>query len=110
MTTPTAPKYRTTTQACSCPGFWYRRTCKHVIAYRDAVALVAAQDAVNLAWQTPMGDSLSPIGGAGQTPIPANLTPMGGAGRIKVDDLDDAVYEIKRLRELLLDLGVDPDG
>ena len=28
----------------------------------------------------------------------------------KVDDLDDAVYEIKRLRELLLDLGVDPDG
>ncbi len=28
----------------------------------------------------------------------------------KVDDLDDAVYEIKRLREMLLDLGVDPDG
>ena len=28
----------------------------------------------------------------------------------KVDDLDDAVYEIKRLRGLLLDLGVDPDG
>ena len=28
----------------------------------------------------------------------------------KVADLDDAVYEIKRLRELLLDLGVDPDG
>ena len=28
----------------------------------------------------------------------------------KVDDLDDAVYEIKRLRELLLELGVDPDG
>ena len=28
----------------------------------------------------------------------------------KVDDLDDAVYEIKRLREMLHDLGVDPDG
>ena len=28
----------------------------------------------------------------------------------KVDDLDDAVCEIKRLRGLLLDLGVDPDG
>ena len=28
----------------------------------------------------------------------------------KVDDLDDAVCEIKRLREMLLDLGVDPDG
>ena len=28
----------------------------------------------------------------------------------KVDDLDNAVYEIKRLREMLLDLGVDPDG
>ena len=27
----------------------------------------------------------------------------------KVDDLDDAVAEIKRLRELLLDLGVNPD-
>ena len=26
----------------------------------------------------------------------------------KVGDLDDAVYEIKRLREMLLDLGVDP--
>ena len=50
MTTPTAPKYRTTTQACSCPGFWYRRRCRHIIAYREAVALVQAQDAVNLAW------------------------------------------------------------
>ena len=28
----------------------------------------------------------------------------------RVDDLDDAVCEIKRLRGLLLDLGVDPDG
>ena len=28
----------------------------------------------------------------------------------KVDDLDDAEYEIKRLRGMLLDLGVDPDG
>ena len=49
MTTPTAPKYRTTTRACSCPGFWYRRTCRHYRAYREAVALVLAQDAVNRA-------------------------------------------------------------
>ena len=44
----TTPKYRTTTQACSCPGFWYRRTCRHIIAYREAVALVEAQNAVNV--------------------------------------------------------------
>ena len=44
----TTPKYRTTTQACSCLGFWYRRTCKHYRAYREARALVQAQDAVNL--------------------------------------------------------------
>ena len=25
------------------------------------------------------------------------------------EQMDDAVYEIKRLRELVLDLGVDPD-
>ena len=52
MTTPTAPKYRTTTQACSCSGFWYRRTCKHFRAYRDAVALVLAQNAINASWDT----------------------------------------------------------
>ena len=28
----------------------------------------------------------------------------------RVDDLDDAVSEIKRLREMLLELGIDPDG
>ena len=43
----TAPKYRTDTRACSCPGYWYRRTCKHYRAYREAVALVVAQDALN---------------------------------------------------------------
>ena len=48
MTTPTAPKYRTTTRACSCPGFWYRRTCRHYRAYREAVALVAAQNSANV--------------------------------------------------------------
>ena len=47
MTTPTAPKYRTDSQACSCPGYWYRRTCKHFRAYREAVALVLAQDSAN---------------------------------------------------------------
>ena len=25
----TTPKYRTDARACSCPGFWYRRTCRH---------------------------------------------------------------------------------
>ena len=42
-----APKYLTTTQACSCPGYWYRRTCRHYRAYREAVALVLAQDVFN---------------------------------------------------------------
>ena len=41
------PKYLTTIQACSCPGYWYRRTCKHYRAYREAVALVLAQETVN---------------------------------------------------------------
>ena len=44
-----ALKYRTASLACSCPGFWFRRTCKHYRAYREAVALVVAQDAVNTA-------------------------------------------------------------
>ena len=47
----TTPKYRTDTRACSCPGFWYRRTCKHFRAYGEAVALVLAQDAANLAYK-----------------------------------------------------------
>ena len=51
------PKYRTDTRACSCPGFWFRRTCKHCRAYRDAVALVRAQDAVNVAWDTAKGSN-----------------------------------------------------
>ena len=61
----TTPKYLTTTQACSCPGYWYRRTCKHVIAYREAVALVQAQDVFNreCSPQSRIGDNLSPIGG-----------------------------------------------
>ena len=35
-----APRYRTDAMACSCKGFWFRRSCKHIIAYREAVALV----------------------------------------------------------------------
>ena len=59
MTTPTAPKYRTTARACSCPGFWYRKTCRHYRAYRDAVALVVAQDrGEHWAWDTAKGRSL----------------------------------------------------
>ena len=52
-----APKYRTDSQACSCPGYWYRRTCKHYRAYGEAVALVLAQDAANTAWDTAKGAS-----------------------------------------------------
>ena len=51
----TTPKYRTDTRACSCPGFWYRRTCKHYRAYGEAVSLVRAQNAVNLIWDTGRG-------------------------------------------------------
>ena len=56
MTTPTAPKYlHRLLRSCSCPGYWYRRTCKHFRAYREAVALVLAQDSANLAWDTARG-------------------------------------------------------
>ena len=48
----TEAKYRTDLTACSCPGYWYRRMCRHIAAYRDAVALVLAQDAANVAWDT----------------------------------------------------------
>ena len=50
-----APKYRTDSQACSCPGYWYRRTCKHYRAYGEAVALVLAQDAANVTWDKARG-------------------------------------------------------
>ena len=43
-----APRYRTDAMACSCLGFWYRKTCRHWRAYRDAVLLVEAQEAVNV--------------------------------------------------------------
>ena len=43
------PKYRTDTRACSCPGFWFRRTCKHYRAYGEAMALVVEQDKANKA-------------------------------------------------------------
>ena len=43
----------------SCPGFWFRRSCRHFIAYREARALVAAQDAVNVAWDTPKGGNVA---------------------------------------------------
>ena len=37
--------------ACSCPGYWWRRTCRHYRAYGEAVALVLAQNAVNKAYK-----------------------------------------------------------
>ena len=55
----TTPKYRTDARGCSCTGFWYKRTCRHIIAYREAVALVQAQDAVNMAWDTGRGGNVA---------------------------------------------------
>ena len=57
----TLPKYRTDSQACSCPGYWYRRDCKHYRAYREAVSLVQAQDTFNETY-SPMVDAVSSIG------------------------------------------------
>ena len=51
----TQPKYRTDARACSCPGYWYRRTCKPYRAYGEAMALVLAQDVFNVAWDTARG-------------------------------------------------------
>ena len=70
MTTPRAPKYRTDTQACSCPGYWYRRTCKHYRAYGEAVSLVVAQDAAKTAW-SPIHAMFACIG----------VSPVVGIGR-----------------------------
>ena len=56
--------YRTDAQACSCPGYWYRKTCRHWRAYREAVALLEAQDAVNASWdtgQSTMGAMCAPM-------------------------------------------------
>ena len=47
--------------ACSCPGYWWRRTCRHYRAYRDAVALVLAQDVFNQTY-SPIGVKLTPMG------------------------------------------------
>ena len=70
-----APKYRTDARACSCLGFWYRRSCKHIRAYREAVALVLAQDAVNKAW-SPIPVKLTGMG-RGASPIPAKFACIG---------------------------------
>ena len=51
----TTPRYRTDARACSCPGFWYRRRCRHWRAYCAAVDLVEAQNAVNMALGYPKG-------------------------------------------------------
>ena len=66
-----APKYRTDAQAYSCPGFWYRKTCRHYRAYRDAVSLVEAQDAVNTAWP--------PVVGLSQVQV-SRIRSVNGAG------------------------------
>ena len=41
------------------------RTCKHYRAYREAVALVLAQDAVNKAWGAPAGGNVAVRGSHG---------------------------------------------
>ena len=51
----TTPKDRTDSQACSCPGYWYRRDCRHWRAYCDAVSLLVAQEVFNGAWETARG-------------------------------------------------------
>ena len=66
----TTPKYRTDSQACSCPGYWYRRDCKHYRAYGEAVALVQVQDAANTAW-SPIHAMFACIG----------VSPVVGLGR-----------------------------
>ena len=70
------PKYKTDARACSCPGFWYRRTCKHYRAYAEAVALVLAQDAANLAWETGRVGGEA-VRGSHATPTPANIAGVG---------------------------------
>ena len=71
-----APKYRTDSQACSCPGFWFRHTCKHYRAYAEAVALVLAQDAANLAWETERVGG-GAVRGSHATPTPAIIAGVG---------------------------------
>ena len=73
----TTPKYRTDSLACSCPGYWYRRTCKHYRAYREAVALVVAQDAVNRHWQDCRYESERIKDVDTGSPTGANLVPVG---------------------------------
>ena len=73
-----APKYRTDAQACSCPGYWYRRTCRHYRAYRDAVSLVQAQDVFNQAW-SPIVDRLSGMGRWVRGPLPAGKPAQPGS-------------------------------
>ena len=72
----TTPRYRTDSQACSCPGYWWRRDCRHWRAYREAVALVLAQEAANLTWDTAQGSNAA-VRGSHATPIPAMIAGIG---------------------------------
>ena len=71
----TQPKYRTDARACSCPGYWYRRTCKHFRAYGEALALVLAQNAANVTWETARGGN-GAVRGSRATPIPDKSSAM----------------------------------
>ena len=78
----TTPKYRTDARACSCPDYWYRRTCRHWRAYREAVTLVQAQDAANVTWDTRRGSrggstGLSESLSEKETRIPGKLPGIG---------------------------------
>ena len=104
----TTPKYLTTTQACSCPGYWYRRTCKHVIAYREAVALVQAQDVFNreCSPQSPIGVNLTPMG-EGQFTHRGQSVPYRWSGQFTIEDrlsgmvktIPERVLTVERLVE-----------
>ena len=117
--------YRTDLTACSCPGFWYRRTW----ALKDAELAILQVHSVgrlqhpdieaaeltrmlNAEYVEPMRqrDAEGRVTGlTGQT-LPTPVRTEGANLHPPADMLPDAVSEIKRLREMLLDLGVDPDG
>ena len=60
-----APKYRTDAQACSCPGYWYRRGCKHI--WLQCVH----------PWWTATNHQGDQVGPPGKTPIVARFAGIG---------------------------------
>ena len=78
----TTPKYRTDAKACSCPGYWYRRTCNHYRAYGEAMALVVEQDKANAAFSSqgaPIA-SWEPTESGRKCPLSSKGTPAENVG------------------------------